>query len=71
AREYKHRLVLDLYPEKPKDPLLALVRPDPIGEIAQAPVLETPPETKAPAVAEKPAAEGKPAVAAVVPLALD
>jgi N-acetylmuramoyl-L-alanine amidase len=34
--EYKHRLVLDLYPLKPADPLLALFapRPDPIGEIA-------------------------------------
>ena len=45
AGEYRHRLVLDLYPEKPRDPLLALVqpRPDPIGEIAKAPVLESPP----------------------------
>ncbi len=36
--EYKHRLVLDLYPAKPIDPLLALVapKPDPIREIAQA-----------------------------------
>jgi N-acetylmuramoyl-L-alanine amidase len=43
AGEYKHRLVLDLYPAKPADPLLALVapKPDPIGEIAQAPVLES------------------------------
>jgi N-acetylmuramoyl-L-alanine amidase len=41
AGEYRHRLVLDLYPEKPADPLLALVRPgpDPIWEIAQAPVI--------------------------------
>ena len=44
AGEYKHRLVLDLYPAHPADPLLALVRkPDPIGEIAQAPVLEAMP----------------------------
>jgi N-acetylmuramoyl-L-alanine amidase len=36
--EYTHRLVLDLYPAKPIDPLLALVapKPDPIREIAQA-----------------------------------
>ncbi len=42
---YRHRLVLDIYPETPRDPLLALVqpRPDPIGEIARAPVLELPP----------------------------
>jgi N-acetylmuramoyl-L-alanine amidase len=41
AGEYQHRLVLDLYPAHPADPLLALVRkPDPIGEIAQAPLLE-------------------------------
>lgn len=42
AGEYRHRLVLDLYPEKPRDPLLALVKPDPIGEMAQAPVMELP-----------------------------
>jgi N-acetylmuramoyl-L-alanine amidase len=41
AGEYKHRLVLDIYPAKPMDPLLALLapRPDPIGEIANAPVV--------------------------------
>ncbi len=41
AGEYKHRLVLDIYPVKPMDPLLALLapRPDPIGEIASAPVV--------------------------------
>ena len=39
AGEYKHRLVLDVYPVKPKDPLLALMRqPDPIGEMSHAPV---------------------------------
>lgn len=45
AGEYKHRLVLDLYPAKPADPLLALLQPtpDPIGEMAQAPLLQTPP----------------------------
>ncbi len=37
AGEYKHRLVMDLYPAKPADPLLALVapKPDPIGEMAR------------------------------------
>jgi N-acetylmuramoyl-L-alanine amidase len=54
AGEYKHRLVLDVYPEKPRDPLLALVvpGPDPIGEIARAPVTESP--AAAPAEAEQP-----------------
>ena len=49
AGEYRHRLVLDLYPAKPADPLLALVqpRPDPIREMAQAPVLESAPELAA------------------------
>ena len=43
AGEYKHRLVLDIYPAKPPDPLLALAapQPDPIGEIAQAPIAAT------------------------------
>ena len=38
AGEYRHRLVLDIYPAKPADPLLALLAPptDPIGEIANA-----------------------------------
>ncbi len=45
AGEYKHRLVLDLHPAKPPDPLLALISPQPdrIGEIAAAPVITTPP----------------------------
>jgi N-acetylmuramoyl-L-alanine amidase len=42
AGGYRHRLVLDIYPETPRDPLLALVKPDPIGEIAKAPVTELP-----------------------------
>jgi N-acetylmuramoyl-L-alanine amidase len=39
--EYKHRLVLDIYPKNPADPLLALLAPptDPVGEIAKAPVV--------------------------------
>src|SRR5258708_35872042 len=43
AGEYKHRLVLDIYPAKPPDPLLALVTPqaDPIGEISRAPGMES------------------------------
>ena len=44
AGEYRHRLVLDLYPPVPADPLLALLqpRPDPISEIAQAPLVTAP-----------------------------
>ena len=55
--EYKHRLVIDLYPAKPADPLLALLQPaDPIGEIAQAPVTTLPDEAAPPSEAvEKPA----------------
>jgi N-acetylmuramoyl-L-alanine amidase len=46
AGEYRHRLVLDIYPAKPPDPLLALIqpKPDPIGEISHAPVMESPAE---------------------------
>ena len=37
--EYQHRLVLDIYPAKPVDPLLALVdRSDPIAEIGAPPL---------------------------------
>jgi N-acetylmuramoyl-L-alanine amidase len=47
--EYKHRLVLDIYPAKPPDPLLALIQPkaDPIGEMSHAPVMESPPALEA------------------------
>ena len=60
--QYKHRLVIDLYPAKPADPLLALVNPaDPIREMAQAPVPEPTVLAAAPegpsASAEKAAAE--------------
>ena len=45
AGEYRNRLVLDIYPAKPADPLLALLGPptDPIGEIAKASPFEAPP----------------------------
>lgn len=62
AGEYKHRLVIDLYPAKPADPLLALVaaKPDAIAQVAQATKQgdalptpkETPPSTQ-PASSEK------------------
>jgi N-acetylmuramoyl-L-alanine amidase len=44
AGEYRHRLVLDIYPAKPVDPLLALVSPrtDPIEEMSQAPLQANP-----------------------------
>ncbi len=60
AGEYRHRLVLDIYPAKPADPLLALVHPktDPIREMAAAPVLEAAAGPKAEAPA--PAASGAP-----------
>ena len=49
AGEYQHRLVLDIYPARPIDPLLALVAPatDPIREMAQAPLLPAPPPAEA------------------------
>ncbi len=49
AGEYKHRLVLDIYPARPLDPLLALAqpRPDPISEIGAAPLQRVAPEPQA------------------------
>ena len=70
--EYKHRLVLDIYPAKPADPLLALIgdRPDAIAEIGAAPIApsQEPPAVKlevakslavTPALAEPKAAADK------------
>ena len=53
AGEYKNRLVLDIYPAKPADPLLALFAPktDPIGEIANAPMTQAPADTPGVALA--------------------
>jgi N-acetylmuramoyl-L-alanine amidase len=44
AGEYKHRLVLDIYPANPPDPLLALLlpKPDAIKEIGEAPISQKP-----------------------------
>jgi len=64
--EYKYRLVLDIYPAKPADPLLALLGSptDPIGEIAKASPCEAPPASAA--AAEPPAAvEAVPALPVV------
>lgn len=67
AGEYKHRLVLDLNPAQPPDPLLALVtkQPDRIGEIAAAPVVEAAPEL--PVVRLDPPKEAIPAEAKPAP----
>ena len=56
AGEYKHRLVLDIYPLNPPDPLLALLQqPDPIKEMSQAPLLPAEKREEMPsAVAEAP-----------------
>jgi N-acetylmuramoyl-L-alanine amidase len=63
--EYKHRLVLDVYPAKPADPLLALIQPkaDPIGEISQAPLAPVPdlPVVKLDPAKERKEAPAKPA----------
>ena len=50
--EYKHRLVLDIYPKHPADPLAALLAPktDPVGEMARSPLV----------VAEAPKVESPP-----------
>jgi N-acetylmuramoyl-L-alanine amidase len=81
AGEYKHRLVLDIYPAKPLDPLLALIAPktDPIGEIAGAQVtsppglpvvrLEPPPAGGTTAPAPPVAAGAQSPLAAKAPLA--
>jgi N-acetylmuramoyl-L-alanine amidase len=64
--EYKHRLVLDLYPAKPADPLLALVTPkaDAIQEIARAVSSEADAAASAPADAGKAPVPAPPAVVA-------
>jgi N-acetylmuramoyl-L-alanine amidase len=84
--EYKHRLVIDLYPAKPPDPLLALVlpRPDPIAEIGEPPVIANPGPPEVPGVGAtplpmikldpgkfKPADKGKPKVDRLVIVAID
>jgi N-acetylmuramoyl-L-alanine amidase len=61
AGEYKHRLVLDLHPVKPADPLLALVSgPDAIGEMAAAPVMTEAAPPELPVVKLEPKIQGKP-----------
>jgi N-acetylmuramoyl-L-alanine amidase len=50
--EYKHRLVLDIYPKHPADPLLALLPAptDPVGEMARSPVTAEAAKGEAPAL---------------------
>ncbi len=69
AGEYRHRLVLDLYPETPRDPLLALVKPgpDPIGEMAKAPVMESAPAPQPSRAPEPAKAEPPTGLAAAAP----
>ena len=71
AGEYRHRLVMDLNPAKPRDPLLALFvrEPDRIGEIASAPVITAPHDL--PVVRLEPPAEAGPTgpTAAAAPVA--
>ena len=63
AGDYKHRLVLDIYPLNPPDPLLALLQqPDPIGEISQAPL---PPRTREAPELPSAAAEAPPGLPVV------
>ncbi|GIZ52997.1 N-acetylmuramoyl-L-alanine amidase [Noviherbaspirillum aridicola] len=70
--EYRHRLIFDLYPVAPPDPILALIEK---GEWTRAPQAETPavPETKpVPETARSEAAEDKPqALTRMVTIALD
>ncbi len=70
AGEYKNRLVLDIYPAKPADPLLALFAPktDPIGEIASAPMSQATAEAPALTLAAlSPSAPAPAAPAAALP----
>ncbi len=65
--EYGYRLVLDVYPAQPPDPLMALLEKAPIPEAASAPAVTEPPAAKEPdSIAsfaeEKPEPTAKPAV---------
>ena len=75
--EYKHRLVLDIYPKNPADPLLALLAPptDPVGEIANAqspplPIVKLEPKKEVPA-AKAPERAKAPKVERLVIVAVD
>ncbi|APV52401.1 N-acetylmuramoyl-L-alanine amidase [Betaproteobacteria bacterium GR16-43] len=67
AGEYKHRLVMDVYPLVPKDPLLALLKQDPIRDMAQG----QPPAPVAPAPTAAPIEVAKVEVPELPVLKLD
>ena len=80
--EYKHRLIFDLYPVTPPDPIAALIKKEdeepseqpaePIPPVAEAKpeVKPTPPEVQ-PAKAKAESKEDKPAVTRMITIALD
>lgn len=69
--EYRHRLVLDLYPAHPADPLMALLqpKPDPIAEMAQPPLqaADAGPAVDVPPLAPQKAPEGAPGASPAPP----
>ena len=76
AGEYKHRLVLDLYPPRPADPLMALLQkePDPIREMARGdtPDVKVPPlPLVKPTVPTREAPSAKPVKDRLVIIAID
>lgn len=74
VNQYRHRLVLDLYPSDPPDPIAALIRNSEAEKITQ-PANTTPPaDTKesAPAAVSKPARDtAKPSISRMVTIVLD
>jgi N-acetylmuramoyl-L-alanine amidase len=73
--EYGHRLVLDVYPLTPVDPLMALVQKSEVEGADAEQAASAPPDTSAPAggPARRPgqAAKGRPAVARLVTIVVD
>jgi len=81
--EYRHRLVLDIYPKHPADPLLALLPAptDPVGEMAKSPMVtaeaakvEAPPLPVVklePPRKDGPAAKAKPRIDRLIIVAVD
>ncbi|MBE0622898.1 MAG: N-acetylmuramoyl-L-alanine amidase [Burkholderiales bacterium] len=73
--EYGHRLVLDVYPLTPVDPLMALVQKSEVGgaeeEVAASAAQDTSAPDAGPARRREQAAEGRPAVARLVTIVVD
>jgi len=67
--EYGHRLVLDIYPANPLDPMLALLEKLDIREVPQEKAEARPPKAEEAQVAEK--RSGKPVVDRLVTITLD